>query len=75
MFCPKCGKINPDNEERCSGCGAELHAETEPITPAKKRNGLKIAFAIVAVLIIICILIFILSGCDMGGIPKDNISF
>lgn len=75
MFCPKCGKINPDNEEKCSGCGADLHAETEIKAPAKKRNGLKIVFAIIAVLIIICILVFILNGCDMGVIPEDNISF
>lgn len=75
MFCPKCGKINPDDEEKCSGCGADLHAETEIKAPTKKRNGLKILFAIIAVLIIICILVFILSGCDMGGIPEDNISF
>ena len=75
MFCPKCGKINPDNEEKCSGCGADLHTETEIKAPAKKRNGLKIALAIIAVLIIICVLVFILNGCDMGGIPEDNISF
>lgn len=62
MFCPKCGKINSDSEEKCSGCGAELHVETEAKTPAKKRNGLKIAFVIIAVLIIICILVFILGG-------------
>lgn len=61
MFCPKCGKINPDNEEKCSGCGELLHAETESISPVKKRNGLKIALAIIAVLIIICILVFILN--------------
>lgn len=75
MFCPKCGKINPDNEERCSGCGADLHEETELMPQAKKRNGLKIALAIIAVLIIICILVFILSGCDTGDILGDNISF
>ncbi len=75
MFCPKCGKINPDNEEKCRGCGAILHEETEKAAPVKKRNWLKIAFAIIAVLIIACIVIFILNGCGTGAIPEDNISF
>lgn len=75
MFCPKCGKLNSDNDEKCSGCGALLHEEAEKKAPVKKRNGLKIALAIIAVLIVVCIVVFILSGCDMGGIPEDNISF
>lgn len=75
MFCPKCGKLNPDNGEKCSGCGALLHEEAEVKAPAKKRNGLKIAFAIIAVLIIVFIAVLILNGCDMGTIPEDNISF
>ena len=74
MFCPKCGKLNPDSEENCNGCGALLHEETEVKKP-KKKNKMKIALAIISILIIACIVIFILNGCNMGTIPKENISF
>ena len=37
MFCPKCGKMNSDDREKCSGCGAALH-EPKP-EPAKKKSG------------------------------------
>ena len=40
MFCPKCGKINPDTEKLCSGCGAELREE-QVIAPKKSKKGLK----------------------------------
>ena len=38
MFCPKCGKMNPDDREKCSGCGAVLHEAVAP-APKKKKNG------------------------------------
>lgn len=53
MFCPKCGKMNPDDREKCSGCGAVLH---EPkIEAPKKKKGAKgkIAALIAAAAVII----------------------
>ncbi len=38
MFCPKCGKMNPDDREFCSGCNAVLH-EQEAETPKRKRGA------------------------------------
>lgn len=75
MFCPKCGKINPDNEEKCSGCGAILHEETAVAVPAKKGKGIKIAIAVIVVLIIVCILVFLLSGCGNATLPEDRMTF
>ncbi len=36
MFCPKCGKMNPDDREFCSGCNAVLH---EPKPEVQKKKG------------------------------------
>ena len=47
MFCPKCGKMNPDDGELCSGCGATLH-ESEPNKPKKKSSTGKIIAIIAA---------------------------
>lgn len=74
MFCPKCGKINPDTEELCSGCGAVLHEEQTAPLP-KKGRGLKIAIALIAVVAVVVITVLVLSGCNPGNIVKDNISF
>lgn len=49
MFCPKCGKMNPDDREKCSGCGAVLHEETAPVKKKKKNPAGKI-IAIIAAL-------------------------
>ncbi len=75
MFCPKCGKINADSEEKCTGCGAPLHEETKAEAPLKKGKGFKIVLAIIAVVIVVCVALLILNGCDAGSIPKENISF
>ncbi|MGN1098693.1 MAG: zinc-ribbon domain-containing protein, partial [Clostridia bacterium] len=37
VFCPKCGKMNPDDRDLCSGCGAVLH-EPKPEQPKKKKG-------------------------------------
>ena len=47
MFCPKCGKMNPDDKELCSGCGAVLH-ESGPEKPKKKSPVGKIIAIIAA---------------------------
>ena len=74
MFCPKCGKINPDTEEKCSGCGADLHEENTEI-PKKKKNGLKIALTLAAVLAVVIVVVLVLNGCNPGSVKQDSISF
>ncbi len=70
MFCPKCGKINPDSGEKCSGCGAVLHEEVE-VTPKKKNHKvLKIVIAAVVVIAVV-VAIVLLTGCS-GEIPDIN---
>lgn len=49
MFCPKCGKMNPDDREKCSGCGAVLH-EPKAEAPKKKNGAIGKIVAIVAAL-------------------------
>ena len=73
MFCPKCGKINPDSEKVCSGCGAELREEVA--SPVKKKKGSKLWLVIVALLIIAVVAVLLLSGCSTGEIPKEQMSF
>ena len=75
MFCPKCGKINPDNSEICSGCSAVLHTENEEKTTPKKKKWLKRALAVVAILIVAAIVIMLLAGCNKAGIPEESMTF
>ncbi len=46
MFCPKCGRMNDDNDTNCKGCGALLHEETEEKKPQKKGIGIKSVISI-----------------------------
>lgn len=52
MFCPKCGKMNPDDREKCSGCGAILHEE-EPRANKNKKSPIGKIVAIIAALAVI----------------------
>lgn len=52
MFCPKCGKMNPDDGEKCTGCGAVLHEE-KPKEEKKKPSGTRIIAAVAAVAVAI----------------------
>ncbi|MCH5188204.1 MAG: hypothetical protein J1F63_07345 [Oscillospiraceae bacterium] len=47
MFCPKCGKMNPDDRELCSGCNAVLH-EPKPEAPKKKKSAAGKIIALIA---------------------------
>lgn len=72
MFCPKCGRINPDEEELCKGCGAQLHEKTE--TPPKKtKKGLKAFIFIFAVLVIVAIVAAIfMTSCEKEAFVQFN---
>ena len=74
MFCPKCGKINPDNGERCSGCGAVLHEETETVVKKKNHTVLKIVIAAVVVAAIV-VAVVLLAGCSTSEIPNETMNF
>lgn len=71
MFCQKCGKINPDNEEKCSGCGAILQKAPSPAAP-KKGKVWKIIAAAVLLVIAVCIIVFLFSGCSGAGVRPDE---
>lgn len=76
MFCPKCGKINPDDGERCSGCGAALREEANTPPAAKKGKAWKIILTAVLALVVICIVVFLLSGCSGGTVnPNEKVLF
>lgn len=53
MFCPKCGKMNPDDREFCSGCNAVLHEPQEEKSKKKKGIGGKIIAIIVAAAVVV----------------------
>ena len=53
MFCPKCGRMNPDEEEFCKGCGAVLHDPEEESAKLKKKNHAKTKLvALIAALVL-----------------------
>lgn len=68
MFCPKCGKINPDNNTQCSGCGTPLGEAV--VAPSKKGKAWKIA--VVSVIIVVALAVLFLSGCSA---PEGDMSF
>ncbi len=69
MFCPKCGKINPDNNKECSGCNAPL-SENVVKSPSKKGKAWK--FVAVLAIIVIVVAVLVLSGCSA---PEQDMSF
>lgn len=72
MFCPKCGRINPDEEELCKGCGAQLHEETEkPLKKSKKGlKGIIIAFAVILIIAILAALF--VTSCEKEAFLQFN---
>ncbi len=64
MFCPKCGKMNPDDREKCSGCGAVLH-EPKAEAPKKKSGApIKIIALIAAAAVAVGGTAVAVSSCD-----------
>jgi uncharacterized membrane protein YvbJ len=35
MYCPSCGKANPDDSKFCENCGATLNSAAKPAAPAQ----------------------------------------
>jgi len=51
MYCPKCGKENPDDAKSCSSCGAVLTPATERVKqPIVKTSGLAITSLVLGIL-------------------------
>ena len=75
MFCPKCGKINPDDAQLCSGCNAPLKEEVSSPAAAKKRSGLKLALFLIAAVVILVIVLYVLNGCSPLERPDWDMSF
>ena len=64
VFCPKCGKINPDDGKICTGCSAVLEENDSLEKKPKKRLG-KVMSIIIAALVIaaVCLITINLTGC------------
>lgn len=56
VFCPKCGRINPDEEETCKGCGALLHEKKEE-APKKSKFPNKLLAGIIVILIAVALIV------------------
>lgn len=72
MFCPKCGKINPDNEERCSGCNAVLHEETAPAPTKSSKKTLKVVITAIVLVVIAIAILFFFCSCGHYEMPDIN---
>ncbi len=59
MFCPKCGRINPDENEVCKGCGAALHPEDETVVQKSKGSFTKKLIITLVVVALICAAVFV----------------
>lgn len=75
MFCPKCGKINPDDSQICSGCNAELSQEKTDTSKSKKGKILKTVIWLLAIAALICIVILIFNGCGRMQLPEEKMTF
>jgi len=65
MYCPKCGKYNPEDSKKCKHCGASL-------VPKYKKPNYLLRFLIF--LIIILILAYLFYGEKFISIIKEIIS-
>lgn len=59
MFCPKCGRINPDENEVCKGCGAALHTENEKVVQKSKGSFAKKLVIALVVIALVCVAAFV----------------
>lgn len=75
MFCPKCGKINPDDKELCSGCGAQLTQAEIQVKDKKNGRILKTVVAVLVAIAVVCIVAAVLNGCGITNLPKEKMTF
>lgn len=74
MFCPKCGKINPDDAEKCTGCEALLQEESP--APTQKKKGKALKFILLGLLVVaVIVTVVLLTGCGDQPAPKDSLTF
>lgn len=72
MFCPKCGKINPDEAEKCTGCGSVLKEEAPAVPEKKSKKGIITAIAVVAVIAVVVAAVILLCSCGASVAPDLN---
>ena len=72
MFCPKCGKINPDDEQVCTGCNAQLHEEKE-VVEKKRLPKVLTAIIVVVAIALSCFVIANLTGCSGQDYNEEEI--
>ena len=86
MYCPKCGRQNPDNAKFCQGCGERLDAAgtgkeqssqaktsagKQPKKKIKKSSGKKIG-AMIAVVVVLVIILGALVGLLFFGRSEET---
>ena len=69
MFCPNCGKENPDDAKVCQECGKPLVAE-KTTTPSKPLPTKMIAGAIGVLAIIVILIVFLVNSANTINLNK-----
>ena len=65
MFCPKCGRINPDDNELCAGCGSPLHEEKEETNKKNSRGTRKkVVAAAIVLAAVLAVLALGITSCE-----------
>lgn len=75
MFCSKCGSRLDDNAAICPECGKRFNegvAQPQPETSKKSNTGMKIAFAVLAVVAVAAIVIAVLMGTGTISFEKKE---
>lgn len=71
MFCPKCGRINPDDGDACKGCSAPLH-EGKAEVPKKRFGVVFVAIFVAIAIAVSCFVIASISGCSDNSYEDDD---
>lgn len=67
MFCPACGKKNPDNARFCAACGrAFSHGSTTPVKPKASLVGFIKVLPFVGVAVVVVAAVLVISNL-IGG--------
>ena len=71
MFCPKCGRINPDDGDVCKGCSSPLH-EAKTVVPKKKFGTVLTAIIVAIAIAVSCFVIASISGCSDNSYEGED---